>query len=61
MVQHNQHHKPKHVWNLYDRILLDSGSTIKVTFMNPDLVANIKPSKNPLHMSTNKGANKIIL
>ena len=51
----------QNTWNLYGAILLDSGSTTKGTFLNPDLVTNIKPSNSPLDMSSNAGTNKIIL
>ena len=59
MVQQNQHHKPKQNWNLNDVIIFDSGFKIKVAFMNPDLVTNIKLRKSPLHIYTNEGTKKI--
>ena len=31
-------------------ILLDTGSSIGATFMNPDLVTNIKVAKQPIQM-----------
>ena len=55
MAQHKQQNKPKHNWNLYGVIILDSGSTTKVTVMDPELVTNIKPKNNTLHMPTNVG------
>ena len=61
MVQQNQYHKTKHKCSLEDVILLDSGPTIKGTFMNPELINNIKPSKSPLHMYTNAQMNKMTL
>lgn len=42
--------------NLGDYIILDTGSTIPATFMNPDFVTDIKVSDNPLHMRTNAGS-----
>ncbi|WP_427962039.1 hypothetical protein, partial [Acidithiobacillus sp.] len=38
-----------------DVILLDSGSSIGATFMNPDLVTDIKMAKQPINMTTNAG------
>ena len=38
---------------LKDAIILDTGSTIPATFMNTDLVTNIKVSKKPITMQTN--------
>ena len=35
--------------------MLDTGSTIPATVTNPDLVTNIRVSKNPLTMATNAG------
>ena len=61
MVQHKQQHKPKHKCNIDYVILLDFGSTIKGTFMNPNLVTNIKLVNIPLQMSTNAGTNKMTL
>ncbi|MGC8561524.1 MAG: hypothetical protein ACP5O1_12745, partial [Phycisphaerae bacterium] len=37
--------------DLSDVILLDSGSSIGATFMNPDLVTKIKVAKHPLMMT----------
>ena len=55
MVQQKQYNKPNQNWSLDDVILLDSGYIIKVTFMNPNLITNIKPIKNQLHVFTNAG------
>ena len=46
---------------LKNRILLDTGSTIGATFMNPDFVTNVRPSKTALGMTTNAGTTKITL
>jgi hypothetical protein len=48
------HHK-----SLKDVILLDSGSSIGATFMNADLVTNIKMAKQPVAMNTNAGTKVI--
>ena len=61
MVQHKQHHKTNHNWNLDDSIIIEYGSTLKVTFMNTELVNDIKPIHNPLQMSTNAGTIKMTL
>ncbi|MGC8553781.1 MAG: hypothetical protein ACP5O7_13110 [Phycisphaerae bacterium] len=42
--------------DLSDVILLDSGSSIGATFMNPDLVTGIKVAKHPLILTTNAGS-----
>jgi hypothetical protein len=34
-------------------ILLDTGSTLKAAFMNPDMVTDIKVSEQPVSMTTN--------
>ena len=34
---------------------MDSGSGVKATFMNPDMVHNIRPTSNPINMTTNAG------
>ena len=47
--------------NLKDMIILDSGSTIKATFMNPKFLTNIRKSDNPIIMQTNAGVRKIEL
>ena len=46
---------------LKDTIILDSGSTIKATFMNPKFLMNIKKSRNPITMQTNVGVRRIEL
>ena len=61
MVQQKQYHRPNHNWNLDYFIILDYGSTIKVTFINTDLVNNIKPINNILHMSNNEVTKKMNL
>ncbi len=43
----------KHYNDFKDVILLDSGSSIGGTFMNPDLVTSIKMAKKPVMMTTN--------
>jgi hypothetical protein len=45
--------------SLKDVILLDSGSSIGTTFMNSDLVTNIKTAKQPVMMTTNAGTKVI--
>jgi hypothetical protein len=45
--------------SLKDVILLDSGSSIGATFMNPDLVTNVKVAKDPIMMTTNAGTKVI--
>ena len=44
---------------LKDVIILDTGSTIKATFMNSDFLTKIQPAKHPLIMSTNAGMKKL--
>ena len=46
---------------LRDTIILDSGSTIKATFMNPKFLTNIRKSQSPIIMQTNAGIRKIEL
>ena len=46
---------------LIDTIIIDSGSTIKATFMNPRFLTNIRKSENPIIMQTNAGVRKIEL
>ena len=36
-------------------MILDTGSSIPATFMNPDFLTEIKPSKTHLRMMTNAG------
>jgi len=45
--------------NLQDLIILDTGSTIEGTFMNPDLVHDIRPSRRPIGMQTNAGTKRL--
>jgi hypothetical protein len=47
--------------HLRDVILLNTGSTLKATFMNPDLVTNIHVTNTPLSMTANAGTKKIEL
>ena len=47
--------------DLENVILLDTGSTLRATMMNPDFVTNIKMSKNPVGMHTNAGAKPLKL
>ena len=46
---------------LKDVFILDSGSTIPATIMNPDFVINIRTSKNSLGMKTNAGTKQMNL
>ena len=55
-LAHNQASKFGH---LKDVFILDTGSTISATIMNPDLITNIKPSKTTLAMATNAGTKKM--
>ena len=57
MVQRKQHCKYNHIWNIHDFIILDSDSAIKGTFINSDLIDNVKFRKKPLHMFTNSVTN----
>ena len=41
--------------SLKNVILLDTGSSIGATFMNPDMVTDIKMSNQPIQMNTNAG------
>ena len=45
--------------NLKWKFLLDTGSTIQATIMNPDLGTNMRPSDRPMLMSTNAGVRKL--
>ena len=56
-ISHKQTHEAQP--NLKNVIILDTGSTIEGTFMNPDLVHNIKPSKRPIGMQTNAGTKRL--
>ena len=40
-------------------MILDTGSTIGGTFMNPDMVYDIRPSTNPTRMKTNAGTKRM--
>ena len=41
--------------HLKDVIILDTGSTLKATFMNDEMVTNIRKSDTPIKMTTNAG------
>ena len=41
---------------LRDEIILDTGSTLPATFMNPEMVTGIQKTKFPLVMNTNAGS-----
>lgn len=45
--------------HLKNVILLDTGSTLKATFMNPDMVVDIQEIESPVSMTTNAG-NKMV-
>jgi hypothetical protein len=47
--------------HLQDVILLDTGSTVNATFMNSDLVTNIRTTTTPISMTTNTGTKKLKL
>jgi hypothetical protein len=47
--------------HLKDVILLDTGSTLKATFMNPEMVTQIQESQTPISMTTNTGEKTIEL
>ena len=51
------HHESK--WS--DVIMLDTGSTMGATIMNPDFVTNIRLAKKPITMQTNAGSKLITL
>jgi hypothetical protein len=53
-----QQKSTKSKWSalLQDTIILDTGSTISGTVMNPDFVTDIKPATKPITMSTNAGS-----
>ena len=55
-----QLHQSEHD-DMKDVIILDTGSTIPATFMNPELITDIHCSKKPLKMSTNAGTKTIAL
>jgi hypothetical protein len=57
--QSTNHQNPSE--QLKDVILLDTGSTLKATFMNPDLVTDIQATRTPVSMTTNTGTKKIEL
>jgi hypothetical protein len=46
---------------LKDELMHDTGSTIPLTVANPNLVTNIRVSKQPLVMATNAGTKKLDL
>ena len=45
-----------HTANIEDKLLLDTGSTIRATVMNADFITNIRMSDKPTMMQTNAGA-----
>jgi len=45
--------------NLQDLIILDTGSTIEGTFVNPDLVHDIRPTRRPIGMQTNADTKRL--
>ena len=45
--------------DLNRKLKRDSGSTIEATIKNLDFLTNIRPSKNPIVMSTNAGYKKM--
>ena len=51
---HKKHNNLQNT-NLEKVIILDTGSTIKGTIMNPDMVSNIGITKHPITMNTNAG------
>ena len=60
MVEATQLHQTKKS-DMQDVLILDTGSTIDATIMNPDLITNLHKSKTKLHMSTNAGSKEIHL
>ena len=60
MINAKQYHQADED-SLRDVIILDSGSTIGATIMNPDLITNLRKSKKTLRMSTNAGTKDIKL
>jgi hypothetical protein len=60
MIGAKQYHQAD-AEGLRDIIILDSGSTIGATIMNPDLITNLRKSKKTLRMSTNAGTKDIKL
>ncbi|MGL4350647.1 MAG: hypothetical protein ACRCT2_08825, partial [Plesiomonas shigelloides] len=46
---------------LNNTILLDTGSTISGTMMNPDFVTDIRPATKPITMSTNAGTKRLTM
>ena len=47
--------------DLHDLILLDTGSTIGATICNSNFIANVKPTDDVLHMTTNAGCKNVDL
>ena len=60
MVEATQLHQTKKS-DMQDVLILDTGSTIDATIMNPDFITNLHKSKTKLHMSTNAGSKEIHL
>ena len=59
MVHKQANYKCQECKVLKDVILLDTGSSIGGTFMNPELVTRIKSAKQPIQMTTNAGNKNI--
>ena len=47
--------------NIKDVIILDTGSTISATIMNPEFLINIHKAKSSLKMTTNAGTKELTL
>jgi hypothetical protein len=45
--------------SLAGKIILDTGSTISATIMNPDFLTDIRPATKPMTMSTNAGSKRL--
>ena len=55
--------KQRSKWSslLEDTIILDTGSTISGTVMNPNFVTNVKSADKPITMSTNAGSKRLTM
>jgi hypothetical protein len=62
-VQLKQQSQEASKWSslLHDKIVLDTGSTISGTIMNPDFVTNIMSASKPITMSTNAGSKRLTM
>ncbi len=56
-----RHEQSKWSALLRDTIILDTGSTISGTMMNPDFVTSIRPATKPITMSTNAGTKRLTM